>query len=292
MKTSIFILVLLVVLTILASFPEESNAVVFVLSQGKIRTAGRFRGNNLRKKNMKRLAKRLRRRKKHQRRSQKYREVRRWLRRFKQKVRSFIKDRLSLFHDKINTFLLISRVVVYLMKEMLTIAKQGESVDIKSGLIPYEWRFTSLSHKQAAIQYWMQLFLLLIVIKRLNTLFFDQNSKTICFNAIMPSKICERLYSCTFIMNSAIVFHSSELGFFSCIFIKLSNDKPKLINKSFQKFSQLFACWLDWRRRSISDIRWWSGIQLINWQNSFILTCRSNNCRGKSITRIKKYYNL
>jgi hypothetical protein len=87
MKTSILILVVFVVLTILVSFPEESNAVVFVLSQGKIRTAGRHRSKGVVKRNKKRLAKRLRRKKKHQRRSQKYREVRRWLRRFKQKVR-------------------------------------------------------------------------------------------------------------------------------------------------------------------------------------------------------------
>ncbi|EDO42622.1 predicted protein [Nematostella vectensis] len=87
MKTSLLLIAVFVVLLVLVSFPEDTNAVVFVLSQGKIRSIERQRQIKKLTKRIKRIKalNRGKRKKKHSKRSQKLREMRRWLRRFKQK---------------------------------------------------------------------------------------------------------------------------------------------------------------------------------------------------------------
>lgn len=109
MKTPILLVALSILIIILACYPQESNAVVFILSRGRIRgTSAVKRGSAVKRK--KRLMKRLRRMKKHQKRSQMYRDIRRWLKRYKQKVGT---DYRRAFH----TFLLALHIFMYLTNE-------------------------------------------------------------------------------------------------------------------------------------------------------------------------------
>lgn len=118
MKTSILLLVLCIVVIILLCYPEDTHAVVFVLSRGKIRGLSNIKRSTTIKRKKQRL-KRLKRRKKNHKSSQKYRDIRRWLKRFKHKVHYYILYLNSFSHSDCvsHVFINFCAFFMYLMKK-------------------------------------------------------------------------------------------------------------------------------------------------------------------------------
>lgn len=88
MRTTILFLLLTITALILLSFPEESNAVIFVLSHGKVARLKQKVSRVERKKRRKGSHKDKNRKKRKQAQRRKIKELKRWLARFAKKNKS------------------------------------------------------------------------------------------------------------------------------------------------------------------------------------------------------------